>query len=75
MINIQITFKLHSSTWAGPVGDRQAVETPPLPPPPPEKSQKYRVSSNTDLDSLKNNKATKPAFNVGPSLARLRNAI
>ena len=30
---------------------------------PPEKSQKY---SNTGLDPLKNHKATKPAFNVGP---------
>ena len=30
---------------------------------------------NTGLDLLKNHKATKPAFNVGPSLARQRNAI
>ena len=32
-------------------------------------------SSNTDPDPLKNRKATKPAFNVGPSSARQRNAI
>ena len=31
--------------------------------------------SNTVPDLLKNRKATKPAFNVGPSLARQRNAI
>ena len=31
--------------------------------------------SNTGPDPLKNHKATKPAFNVGQSLARQRNAI
>ena len=31
--------------------------------------------SNTCPDPLKNHKATKPAFNVGPSSARQRNAI
>ena len=31
--------------------------------------------SNTGLETLKNHKATKPAFNVGPSSARQRNAI
>ena len=31
--------------------------------------------SNTGLDSLKNQKATKPAFNVGPSSTRQRNTI
>ena len=41
----------------------------------PEKSQLYRVLSNTGMDPLNNHKATKPAFNVGPSLARQRNAI
>ena len=30
---------------------------------------------NTGLDHLKNHKASKPAFNVGPSSARKRNAI
>ena len=44
-------------------------------PDPPEKSQKYRVSFNTGPDFLKNYKATKPAFNVGPSSARQGNAI
>ena len=31
--------------------------------------------SNTGLDSAKNHKATKPAFNVGPSSAHQQNAI
>ena len=31
--------------------------------------------SNTGPDPLKNHKATNPAFNVGPSSARQRNAI
>ena len=38
-------------------------------PNPPEKSQKYRFFSNIGPDRLKNHKATKPAFNVGPILA------
>ena len=40
-------------------------------PPPPPKNHKI----NTGSDLLKNHKATKPAFNVGPSAARQRNAI
>ena len=43
-------------------------------PPIPEKSQNIGFSSNTDPDPLKI-AATKPAFNVGPSSARQRNAI
>ena len=35
-------------------------------PPPPEKSQKIGFVSDTGSDLLKNHKATKPAFNVGP---------
>ena len=35
---------------------------------PPEKSHKYR--GNAGQDSLKNHKATKLAFNVGPSSAQ-----
>ena len=31
--------------------------------------------SNTGPDNLKNHKATKPAFNLGPLLARQQNAI
>ena len=42
---------------------------------PPEKSQKYRVSYQYWSGSRENHKATKPALNVGPSLARQRSAI
>ena len=40
--------------------------------PAPLKSQKYRVLSNTGPAPLKNHKATKPEFNVGPSSVRQR---
>ena len=52
-------------------GGRQGVQPPPL----TEKSQIYRVCYNTGQDPLNNYKAIKPAFNVGPSLERQRNAI
>ena len=42
---------------------------------PPEKLQNIGFLCNTGPDPLKNHKATKPAFNVGPSSARQRNAI
>ena len=43
----------------------------------PLKNQKKNIwfLSNIGPDPLKNHKATKPAFNVGPSSARQRNAI
>ena len=44
------------------------------PGPPPEKSQKIKFLRNPGPDPLKNHKATKQAFNVGPSSARQRNA-
>ena len=37
------------------------------PPPPPKKKKRYRVSKQHCAGSLKNHKATKPAFNVRPS--------
>ena len=44
--------------------------------PPPLKNHKAMgFLSNTGPDPLKNHKATKPAFNVGTSSARQRNAI
>ena len=43
--------------------------------PPPEKSQKYRVFSQYWSGSPENYKATKPAFNVGPSQAHKLNDI
>ena len=42
---------------------------------PPKKSQKIGFLSNSGPDPLKNYEATEPAFNVGPSSARQRNAI
>ena len=53
---------------AGPEGERGPDGSP-------ERITKYRVLSNTGLDPLKNHKATKPAFNVGPSSAYQRNDI
>ena len=50
----------------------QGVRTPP---PPPEKLQKIGFVSNPGPDPQKNYEATQPAFNVGPSSARQRNAI
>ena len=41
----------------------------------PEKSQNIGFLSNTCPDPLKNHKATRPAFIVGTSSARQRNAI
>ena len=41
----------------------------------PENSKNIGFLSNIGLDPLKNHKETKPAFNVGPSLARQQNAI
>ena len=52
-------------SWADPEGDRGSG-----PPPPPEKLQNIGFFSNTRPDPLKNHKATKPAFNIGPSSAR-----
>ena len=50
-------------------GRGQGVQT--LPSPHPWKITKLQGSlSNTGPDTLENHKATKPAFNVGPSLAR-----
>ena len=40
--------------------------------PPPEESQYIGFFGNTGPDPLKNHKATKPAFNVGPSSVRQR---
>ena len=42
---------------------------------PENPSQKIGFLSNTGPDPININTATKPAFNVGPSSARQRNAI
>ena len=51
-------------------GGGAGVQTPPL-----KSSKNIGLLSNTGLDLLKNHKATKPTFDVGPSSARQRNAI
>ena len=52
-------------------GGWQGVQTPP-----PQKNYKnIGFLSDTGPDPLKNHKATKLAFNIGPSSARQRNAI
>ena len=59
-------------SWADP----KVVTVGLDPPPPPQKITKnIGFLCNTCPDYLKNHKATKPAFNVGPSSARQRNAI
>ena len=42
---------------------------------PPENHKNIRFLSNSGLDPLKNYEATEPAYNVGSSSARQRNAI
>ena len=46
-------------------------------PPPPQKKNHKNIGflCNIGPDRLNNHKATKPAFNVGPSSSRQRNAI
>ena len=56
--------------WADPEGDRGSG-----PPPPAKHHKNIGFLSNNSSDPLKNHKATKLAFNVGPSSARQRNAI
>ena len=51
------------------IGTPPPPPPPPAPPPPPEKSQSYSFLTITGQDSQENHKATKLAFNVGPSSA------
>ena len=55
-------------SWAESEGDRGSG-------PPLKNCNKLGFLSNTGPDCLKNYKATKPEFNVGPSSARQQNAI
>ena len=57
----------------GGVGVGRGTED--LDPPLPESHKNIGFSSSTGPDPLKNRKATKPVFNVGPSLARQRNTF
>ena len=54
-------------------GRGQGIWTPP--PPPLKNHKNIGFFSKTGSDPLKNHKATKPAFNVGPSLARHLNGV
>ena len=53
-------------------GGGEGVRTPP---PPLKNHKNIWFLCNTCLDPLKNHKATKPAFNVGPSSSKQRNTI
>ena len=59
-----LTKMVHLDVWTDP--DRGGD---PDPPPPPKKKNHKSIGflSNTGSDPLNNHKATKPAFNVGPS--------
>ena len=59
----------------GSRGKRRRGTGPPPPPRVISKKKNKGFLSNTDPDPFKNHKATKPAFNVGPSSARQPNAI
>ena len=59
--------------YADPEGE-SVVQTP-TPIPPPKNHKNIGFLSNTGPDPLKFHKATKPAFNFGPSLACQRNTI
>ena len=56
--------------WADPEGGGTGGPDPPL-----KNHKNIGFLCNTGLDPLKNHKATKPAFNVGPSSARQRNIV
>ena len=59
---------LRTGSWADPVGGGGGGDRGVQSPPPPLKNHKnIGFLRNTGADPLKNHKATKPAFNVGPS--------
>ena len=67
--NVVCLFRrLHIFTWEDPEGG-QTVQTP------LKNHKNVGFLSITGLDPLKNHKATKPAFNLRPLLARQRNTI
>ena len=70
------SFSVHTKSrcdvcvMCGPRGGRWSG-----PPPPLNNYKSIGFLSISGPDPLKNNKATEPAFNIGPSSARQRNAI
>ena len=76
-VNYQVHVWLLAFTWnnptlpgADPDGETDRGSGPLL-----KNHKNIGFLSNSDPDPLKNHKATEPAFNVGPSSARQRNAI
>ena len=67
---VKALVRLCVCAWVDPEGGRGSG-----PPPPPKNHKTIGFPSNTRPNPLKNLKVTKPAFNVGPSLVRQRNAI
>ena len=67
---IQVSNNLSRSAWADPEGGTGGPDPHPI-----KNHKNIGFLCNTRPDPLKNYKATKPAFNVGPSSARQRNAI
>ena len=65
MLLVLTLFYFYSASWADPEGLGQGC------PDPHEKSQNIGFLSNTGPDPLKYHKATKQAFNIGPSSGTL----
>ena len=59
---------MHGSKGGGGGGGQGAPDPPP--PPPMENHKNIVFFCSTGLDPLNNHKATKPVFNVGPSLKK-----
>ena len=64
LVDMAMAFRVLHGTWADPEGGKGSGP----PPPPPKKKNHKNIGflSNTAPDPLKNHRATKPAFNVGP---------
>ena len=73
MIGPGSTFSKIGIPWS--CADPERGTGGPEPTTPPKNHKNISFLSNTGSDHLKNHKATKQAFNVGPSSARQRNAI
>ena len=65
-----ILFSAKQNAWADPEGGGSRGSRTPL-----KNRKSIGFLSNTGLDPLKNHKAIKPEFNVGPSSASKQKAI
>ena len=68
MMEKKVTSTRNTIKWFSSCADPEGATGGPDPPPTPEKSQNIGFLSNNGPDPPKNHKATKPAFNVGPSI-------